>query len=760
MRRRIGIYGATDEALQLIPPLLANPEVEVAGLYDPDPDALRERLRALPRDVAEGLHGLIQADAATLVQDPTLYAVIDSEGGFANRFPETAERGVQVVTPLVARLLWCYGATSPDRKTELLHALHEVVESYNLTVDPDELFRRMLEIAIGVTDADGGSLMLLDGERRELRVRIAVGLEPELWAKIRVPIGEGIAGRVVAEARPLRLRGKADRQNFRIVHERLDVESALCVPLIHEGQILGVLNLHHSTRPEAFSEQDMEFAKQLGRLDAQIIARAQEHEAMRSQATRYAAVREVRNILSAKAPLSERLARLCREVVGHTGEGIAHLYLHDPDEDDLYLAASSLEGGGFGEDVRVAIGLGVDGTVAQTREPTFLRGSGGAIAYAALPLLAGDSLVGVLSIQAGPEAPRGRAAEEIFFEIAAAAAEEISAIEREARLQARATKVGAINEAGIRMISVTDPAEVLRLAASSVAMVLEADHAILRLRDEATGRYAIRSYFGSADGRLQEKLFRLDKRTTVDAIKRRGAVLVREIARDPSLQDYATDVRSLMAAPLKRDGAVVGTLAVYDKISTERFTAGSFNDNDLHLFTRFVAHLERALTNAEFHAHARQFRNFDEATGLPNASYLAKRIQEELARAGGRSGAVALATCRIENLDEIEHSRDADFARRVLQAAADALRAHLRDFDVAGRTGDAEFSILLPEPGFSPSERVFALARSVADDISKDDALNEPVRVALAFGYAVHPEEGSDHESLMDRAREARIRMV
>jgi signal transduction protein with GAF and PtsI domain len=315
------------------------------------------------------------------VQDPTLYAVIDSEGGFAQRFPETAERGVQVVTPLVARLLWCYGATSPDRKTELLHALHEVVDSYNLTVDPDELFRRMLEIAIGVTDADGGSLMLLDSDRRELRVRIAVGLEPELWAKIRVPIGEGIAGRVVAEARPLRLRGKADRQNFRIVHERLDVESALCVPLIHEGQILGVLNLHHSTRPEAFSEQDMEFAKQLGRLDAQIIARAQEHEAMRSQATRYAAVREVRNILSTKAPLSERLARLCREVVGHTGDGIAHLYLHDPDENDLYLAASSLEGGGFGEDVRVAIGLGVDGTVAQTREPTFLRGSGGTIAY-------------------------------------------------------------------------------------------------------------------------------------------------------------------------------------------------------------------------------------------------------------------------------------------------------------------------------------------------------------------------------------------
>ena len=79
---------------------------------------------------------------------------------------------------------------------------------------------------------------------------------------------------------------------------------------------------------------------------------------------------------------------------------------------------------------------------------------------------------------------------------------------------------------------------------------------------------------------------------------------------------------------------------------------------------------------------------------------------------------------------------------------------------MAGRTGDGEFAVLMPEPGFSPGERVSALARDVADDVSKDDALNEPVRVALAFGYAVHPDEGADRESLLERAREPRIRMV
>ena len=53
-----------------------------------------------------------------------------------------------------------------------------------------------------------------------------------------------------------------------------------------------------------------------------------------------------------------------------------------------------------------------------------------------------------------------------------------------------------------------------------------------------------------------------------------------------------------------------------------------------------------------------------------------------------------------------------------------------------------------------------ALARAVADAISKDEPLNDPVRVALSFGYAVHPADGADREALRSRANEPRIRMV
>ena len=169
MRRRIGIYGATDETLQLIPLLSANPEVEIAGIFDPDAAAARERWASDPE-----LGALVSEDPACL-GDVGLHAVVDAGIGVScdERFPHLARAGVQIVPPLTARLLWAYGPSSADRKAELLQALHEVVESYNLTIEADDLFRRVLEIAIGVTGADGGSLMLLDNEARELRVRVA-----------------------------------------------------------------------------------------------------------------------------------------------------------------------------------------------------------------------------------------------------------------------------------------------------------------------------------------------------------------------------------------------------------------------------------------------------------------------------------------------------------------------------------------------------------------------------------------------------------
>jgi diguanylate cyclase (GGDEF)-like protein len=751
MRKAVALYGVSEETLALVPVLLENPEIEIAGAFADDVAAARARAAAQRVSVP------IAADASLFAKP--LHAVIDAGTGrpFAERFPEAAA-GVQVVPPLTARLLWGYGVSSADRKSELLQALHEVVESVNLTVDPDELFARMLEIALGVTGADGGSLMLLDAARGELSIRVASGVEPELWPKIRVKLGEGVAGRAAAEARPIKVRGRAGRDQFRLSRERGDLASALCVPLVHEGRVLGVLNLHHTAREDAFDDDDLAFAEQLGRLDAEIIARAQEHECLRRQASRYTAVRAVREALGGGTPLEARLEALCARVAELVPGGIATLYLRNDDE--LRLAATSLAGGGLGGEYRIALGAGVDGRAARERTPVFLDSEPGALAYAALPLIAGDACLGVLSVQtSGTKGRPARALRETLLEIAAAAAEEIAQAEREARTSARATKVGAINELGVRLLSTRDPAEVARMTTSSGALILEADHAVLRLQDPDSKRFVIKSYYGSADARAQQALFKLDKQLCVDALRARQPRLLRNLAKEAAFAALAGGIRSALVAPLKREGRAVGTLAFYDKVASDQFYPGYFGEDDLQVFSRYVSYVERALENAAFHAATAKHRNFDEETGLPNADYWGRRLDQELARAAGRDNALAIVALRIENLAEVRRA-DTRRADRVLQRTAEALRNNAREFDVVARGGDAELLVLLPDPGPRPEERVAALARQVAEEIARDEALTTPVRPALAFGYATYPSEGTDRAALLSRTKTPRIRMV
>lgn len=762
MRKQIGVFGVNEEVLRLTQLLATNPAIEVVRYWAPDKDAALEVAYQVGAEIAAQLKPLLTDDLNAFLSPGDLDAVIDSGGSpsFGSVFPDAADGRLQILKPLTARLLWAYGVVNQDRKSELLQALAEIVESVDMAIDSDELFQRMLDIAVGSTGADGGSLMLLDEARQELRIRVAHGVERELWPKIRVRLGEGIAGRVAADARSLLLRGKADASKFEIIRERGDIESAISVPLVVDGQVLGVLNLHHSSIANSFNEDDLRFLEQLAALDAQIINRAQEHESLRDQAARFKAVREVQKILGTRAPIFERLEALCKLFSEHVGNGIATVYLREDQSQNLSLAATSLAGGGFAGEYQIVKGQGIDGRVAQSGRPVFLRGDDGAVAYICLPLSAGEESVGILALQVGSIPPRGRGAEEILLDMAAAMAEGVAQADREARLTVRATRANAINEAGVRMVSADDINDVARMATSSGAMIMEAEHAVLRLQDPQTLRYVIRAYFGPADGRQQERLFRFDKQVTVETIRRRTPMIVQDITHNTKSPDATADVRSLLSAPLKREGRVVGILSVYDKVAPDRFYALDFNNDDLSSFARFATYVERAVENAQFHSLARQHRNFDPQTSLPNAAYLGKRIHEEVVRAGGRQSALAIATCEIENLEEIKQAASASQVHRVIMGVAEVLRSKLRDFDVLGRSSPSRFTILLPEPGHAPDQRVAELARSVADEISKKERLNDPVRIALAFGYAVYPGDGSNRNALLDAAEVARIRLV
>ena len=752
-RRRVGLHGVGPESARLLQQLLENPDLDWVRLYDEDHDRATEALAGVDVALLDRCRPLICARWDEFVADPPLDVVID-EGrlpGLRDRLAVQGSDGPQIVSPQTARLLWSHGTHPGDRKAELLEVLGEIVHSVDLTVDGKELFARMLEIAVAVTGASGGSLMLLGPERDALFIQVAFGVEPELWPKIRVPLGDGIAGKVAAEARPLLVSGRADAERYRIVRERADVASALCVPLVHEGRVLGVLNVHHHGRDDVFDERDLHFMEELAALDASIIQRVQAHAELRAQAARYEATREVHAVLAGPEPLPERLASICHVVARRVGDGIATLYLPDDASDDglFALAASSLPGGSAGARTAIESGHGLDGEAARTGEPILLRDDDGQLRYAALPLPHDGRIEGVLAVQVGHLTGSADEVEANLVEVASVIADGVVRSRREARATAHALRVSAAHEAGTRLMGQVDREQMAHSASASLSMLLGAEHVIVRLEDPATRRFRIEAYVGSADDDAQYALFALDKAATIETIRRRTMQLVRDLPGHPKLGAWAGPMGSMMSAPLKIDGRIVGTVALYDKVAADTFFSARFNEDDLQVFSHFVGNLERALESV---CEPRDVASDELAAWR-------ERIAQELARASSRPGALALAICAIDDPEALR-AAGPEQADEVMRRVQKALELELRSFDAMVRLDDHRFGLLLPEPHPDAGSHVRQLARAASERVTQQQGDDEPSRIILSFGFSENGPNETDAGALEERATEPRIVMV
>jgi Nif-specific regulatory protein len=654
--------------------------------------------------------------------------------------PELARRGTRILSPLSARLLFGQAEDPGVRREELLGALSEIAESLRLGGDAPGLFERLLEGAVGATDASGGSLMLVDESDATLRIHAAVGLERELWAKIRVAPGEGIAGRVLAEGRALKVRGAADPEQFPHVRPRHNALSCLCVPLLHEGRAVGVLSLHDEERADAFDDDDLAFAEALGRLGAEIAVRAREQQRLRRAAARHELARAARRALAGEAPLIERLQTLCAQLEASFG-GPASVFGTAGDE--LELLASSLAPPALGDAPRLRAGAGLAGRAARGREALVVALPDGSLGAAAVPLRIAERRLGVLEVEGGVRGSfegDAEAAADALEEVAELAADALQRAEHEARLRAGAERAAALHDAALRLAAARERRERLRLAVSEARRLTGAAHAVLRLRDAETGRHTIRAYAGDADRAAQERLFQLDRVVVREALRAEAPRLVAGLPERPDTAGLARRIGAALVVPLRAADDALGVLAAYADVEA----LAAFDAADLEVLARFGA--------AVAHAFAPSLeRGPRRAARVPSTpADLHERVAEALGRARRFETALVIVTCRIEVGGLAEPGLLLDRLARIL-----ALRPGV---SAVARTAESELSALLEGPGPTPARRVAELARIAADEAAKL-GLSE-AEVPLAFGWASFPEDGDDVYALRRRAARPRLRAL
>lgn len=144
-----------------------------------------------------------------------------------------------------------------QRVTDLA-VLTEINSAVGATVDPEELFRVILDRSTDLIRAEQGSLMIFEEETREFIIRATKGIQEQIVGQFRIKPGEGIAGAVAERGTALIVHDIEGDERFRKKNRpRYRTKSFISIPLKIENRVVGVLNIADKVTGEVFNPDDL-----------------------------------------------------------------------------------------------------------------------------------------------------------------------------------------------------------------------------------------------------------------------------------------------------------------------------------------------------------------------------------------------------------------------------------------------------------------------------------------------------------------------
>ncbi|MCB1318577.1 MAG: GAF domain-containing protein, partial [Leptospiraceae bacterium] len=140
-----------------------------------------------------------------------------------------------------------------EKLLETLEVNRVVSSSLNLEV----VLGTLMEKAKVLLEAEASSLMLVDDEAQELYFHTVRGEKSDAVRKIRLKMGEGIAGWVAKEGKPVLVPDCSQDPRF---YKRADqltqfvTRSMMCVPLRARKRIIGTVQVLNKTDNRQFDE--------------------------------------------------------------------------------------------------------------------------------------------------------------------------------------------------------------------------------------------------------------------------------------------------------------------------------------------------------------------------------------------------------------------------------------------------------------------------------------------------------------------------
>jgi GAF domain-containing protein len=300
---------------------------------------------------------------------------------------------------------------STGSQVALLHRISSIVSSDQ---DLESVLKELVSLAMNVTRSDACLVYLIDHSTNEVVLRASQLPHDAEIGKVRLKMGEGITGWVAVHNSVVAL-GKNASQDARFKAfsslQEDTYEAFLSVPLVNSGELIGVINVHHSETHQ-HSSDEVAMVTFIGEQMGGRIGRARLAEQSQSAVRRLETLAAVAQTISAESYL-ERILQAISEMVAETLDAaICSILLVDEEKKELTVSAARCSSPDYmhrmpirmeGSLIEYVIREGQPVTIAniqeakQYRYPELARKSGLTSALAA-PLLSQGKVIGSINI--------------------------------------------------------------------------------------------------------------------------------------------------------------------------------------------------------------------------------------------------------------------------------------------------------------------------------------------------------------------------
>jgi transcriptional regulator with GAF, ATPase, and Fis domain len=172
-------------------------------------------------------------------------------------------------------------AVDGEGETQLVESIHGISEIFKNISSYEMSIQRLVQFAVEATGAERGVLLLKKEQTGKLQVASFVNCDEDSLEDIR-GISSSIPLQVTSDLEPLiidnAVADKRTRSYESIVHH--NILSVVCVPIIHDGRLLGTLYLDHHTIPALFEVKDVKYINSIANFMSIMLTTVQQYKSV------------------------------------------------------------------------------------------------------------------------------------------------------------------------------------------------------------------------------------------------------------------------------------------------------------------------------------------------------------------------------------------------------------------------------------------------------------------------------------------------